>query len=77
MEKIEALDCEGRWFVGKGQGAERGAGAVCVRGSMLYVPFLFELCRSEAGGGIPAVGIGPAAAGTVAGGRSCLPEQHV
>ncbi len=69
MEKIEVFDRAGRWFVGSRRGAaESGAaGAVREGGSMLYVPFLFELCSNGAGGAIPAVGVGAAAAGTVAG----------
>jgi hypothetical protein len=44
---------------------------------MLYVPFFFELCSSNAGGYISAVGIGPASAGTVTSCGSGLAEQHV
>lgn len=67
MEKIEAFDRAGRWFVSRRRGAaERGAGAARECGIMLYVPFLFVVCSNGAGGYIPAVGIWAAAAGAVA-----------
>ena len=78
MEKIEVLDREGRWFVGTSQGAaKKSAGVEREWGIMLYVSFLFEFYRSGAGGGIPAIGIGPAAAGTIAGCRGGSAEQHI